>query len=220
MDQWLNACVALERAITAIKDVHFNKKQSKKIAKLVIIILLLIIVGTSIHDPIYRQLIDEKNDGDINNIEKRIWCIVRYSSRLEVYNYIIHIFHFFGPFLINLVSAVILIRKRSYQQSTIQTNRSFKELLREQFRRHRHLLTAPVVLIILAIPRLIISFISKCMKSTNEAWLYLIGYFISFIPPMLTCIVFILPSKFYKKELYKTFIQYRTYIKRRLHFIS
>ena len=118
MDQWLNACVAIERAITAIKGASFNKKKSKQTAKLVIIILLIIIIGTYIHDPIYRKLIDEINDDDSR--QKRIWCIVTYSSSLQIYNSIIHTFHFIGPFIINLVSAIILIIKKI--SSTIKSS--------------------------------------------------------------------------------------------------
>jgi hypothetical protein len=217
MDQWLSACVAIERAMIAIKGPKFIKKKSKQIAKLVIIILLIVIIGTCIHDPIYRRLIDEDND---DNDQKRIWCIITYSSSLQIYNYIIHIFHFFGPFMINLISSIILITKKSRQQSHIHKQRPYKEILQEQFRQHKHLLTAPIVLVILALPRLIITFVSKCMNSTDDAWLFLVGYFISFIPPILTFIVFILPSKFYRKEFQKSLAEYRTIIQRRLHLIQ
>ncbi len=218
MDQWLNACVAVDRAITVMKGTRFVKKKSKQAAKFIILILLFVIIGTLIHDPISRRLIDEVNDD--NNDVKRIWCIINYSSSLQVYNYIIRIFHFFGPFIINLVSTFILITKKSHQQSNIQTHRSHKEILRQHFREHKHLLTAPIVLVILALPRLIITFVSKCMKSTSDSWLFLVGYFISFIPSMLTFVVFVIPSKFYKKEFHKSVALYRTNIRRRLHFIS
>jgi uncharacterized membrane protein YwzB len=218
MDQWLSACVATERAITAMKGTRFVKKKSKQAAKLVIIILLIIIIGTCVHDPISRHLVDEGYNDD-DNI-KRTWCIVSYGPILEVYNYIIHSFHFFGPFLINLISAIILIIKKSRQQSNMHTEQNYKEILREQFRQLKHLLTAPIVLVIFALPRLIITFISKCMKSTGDSWLFLVGYFISFIPPMLTFIVFILPSKFYKKEFHKSVHQYRTFLRRHLHLRS
>jgi hypothetical protein len=217
MDQWLNACVALERAITTIQGASFVKKKSKQTAKLVIIILLIVIICTSIHDPIYRHLIDEENDTDV---EKRIWCIVTYSSNLQIYNYFIHSFHFFGPFMINLISSIILITKKSRQQLNIHHNQTYQEILRKQFKQHKHLLTAPIVLVILALPRLIITFISKCMKSSNDSWLFLTGYFISFIPPMLTFVVFVMPSKFYMKEFRKTVEKYRTNIQRRLRLSS
>ncbi|CAF0926998.1 unnamed protein product [Rotaria sp. Silwood1] len=215
MDQWLNACVAIERAITIIKATHFHKDKSRKLAKLAIAILLIVIIGTSIYDPFYRRLIDEENEDD-----KRVWCIVTYPSSLQIFNSIIHTFHFLPPFVINLISAVILIAKKSRQRSNLQINRSFKELLKEQIRQHKHLFTAPVALVILALPRLILLFISKCMKSTNDAWLFLVGYLISFIPPMLTFLVFVLPSKFYKKQLHKSLVAYRTKIQRRLKYIK
>jgi hypothetical protein len=217
MDQWLNACVAAERAMTMVKGSRFVKKKSRKAAKVIIIILLVVIVGSSIHDPIYRRLIEEEND---DNDQKRIWCIVTYPSNLEIYYYITHIFHFFGPFLINVISAIILITKKSDQQSVVHKQRPYKEILKEQFRQHKHLLAAPVILILLAVPRLIIIFVSKCMKSANDSWLFLAGYFISLIPPMLTFVVFVLPSKFYKKEFRASMEHYRTILRRCLHLVS
>ncbi|CAF4911233.1 unnamed protein product, partial [Rotaria sp. Silwood2] len=110
-------------------------------------------------------------------------------------------------------------KKKYRQRSNLQINRNFKEILKEQILQHKHLLTAPVLLVILALPRLILSFLSKCMKSTNDAWLFLIGYFIPLIPPMLTFVVFILPSNFYKQQLHKSLVAYRTKIQRQLHSI-
>jgi hypothetical protein len=181
MDQWLNACVAIERAISVIKGVRFDKKKSKQSAKMVTMIVLVSIVSTSIHDPIYRRLIDEENED-----EKRIWCIITYPSRLQLFNSIMETFHVFGPFIINLISAIILIKKKSRQRSNIQTNRTYKELLREQFQDYKHLFTASLLLVIL------------------------VGYFISFIPCMLTFVVFILPSKFCRKVFTKSITRYRT----------
>jgi len=192
------------------------RKKVKKVAKFNIVILLIITVGSFIHDPIYRRLIDEEDDAN----EKRIWCIVTYPANIKIFDSIIHPFHVFGPFIINLISAIILITKKSHQQSNLHTERPYKEILREQFRQHKHLFTAPVALVILALPRVIIAFASKCMKSAGDSWLFLVGYFISFIPSMLTFVVFILPSKFYKKEFQKSVVQYRTNIQRRLHLIS
>jgi hypothetical protein len=217
LDQWLNACVAIERTMTMVKGTGFSKKKSKQAAKIVIVILSIVIVGSCIHEPIYRRLIDEINNGDDDDNMKRIWCTVNYPSGLQVYNNIIQICHFFGPFIINLVSAIILIIKQSRQQANIHAQRSYREILRHQFQQHKHLLIAPVVLVILALPGLIIRFISKCMKSANDSWLYLIGYFISFIPTMLTFVIYILPSKFYKKEFRKSVDSYRSNIQRRFH---
>jgi hypothetical protein len=180
---------------------------------------VIVIGGTSIHDPISRGLIDEESNDDDDNM-KRTWCIVNYGSVLYTYNSMINTIHFFGPFMINLISTIILITKKSRQQANIHKKRSYKEILIEQLKENKHLLTAPIVLILLALPHLIITFVSKCMKSIDDAWLFLVGYFISFVSPMLTFIVFILPSKFYKKEFRKSVVQFRTTIQRRLHLTS
>ncbi|CAF0809741.1 unnamed protein product [Adineta steineri] len=214
MDQWLNACIALERVIIASKGMRFDKKKSQQAAKIVIFTLLFIIITTLIHDPIHRRLIIEENYDDD---EKRIWCIVTYSSSLQIFNSFLYIFHFFGPFLINLVSTIILIINKSRQRSAMDTHQNYRQTLRQQFQQHRNLLTAPILLILLALPRLIIAFISKCMQSANDSWLFLIGYFISFIPSMLTFVIFILPSTFYIKHFRQTVSPlYQMTIQRRL----
>ncbi len=82
--------------------------------------------------------------------------------------------------MINLISVFILIKTKSRQQLNIYTHRSYKEILREQFQRHKHLLTAPIVLVILGLPRLIITFISKCMKSVDDSSCLFLGGYILF----------------------------------------
>ncbi|CAF3806328.1 unnamed protein product [Rotaria sp. Silwood1] len=209
MDQWLNACVAIERAITIIQATNFCKRKSKKTAKIAIPLLLICIIGTNIYDPFYRRLIDEENEDD-----RRLWCIASYPSNVQSFNSIIQTLHFLVPFIINLIAAIILITRKSHQQSIVRANWSYIQVLKEQIQQHKQLFIAPVLLVILGTPRLAISFVSRCMKSTNDAWLFLIGYFISFIPPMLTFVIFILPSNFYKQQLLTTFNTFRMTIRR------
>jgi hypothetical protein len=198
MDQWLNACVAVERAFNTIKGTSFVKRKSKRTAKFVIIILLIVIVGTSIHDSIFRYLIDDDN-------VKRIWCTFSNQPSLQVYNSVMYTFHFAVPFTMNLIGAIILIIKKSHQRAAIHPEQTYREHFRIQIQQHKHLLTAPIVFVILTLPRLIITFISKCMKSTNDVWLYLL---------------FILPSKYYKKEFRKSVVRYRTILQRLWNWIS
>ena len=215
MEQWLTASVAVERIIIVIKAAQFNRQQSNRIAKKILVILFLGIIGSCIHDPIHRHLIDETNNEKDNSIE-RTWCVVRYSSILQTYNNCIHIFHFFGPFLTNIISSIILITQQARQQAAIHKQQKYREILRERFREHKQILIAPIVLIILSIPRLIIAFASKCMESKEDAWLFLIAYFIALIPPMLTFIVFVLPSEFYTAEFHKSIQQIRKTMRQRL----
>ena len=217
MDRWLSTSVSVERAVCAIQGIRFNKTKGKQIAKFIIGFQLIFILTTNIHDPIYRKLIDNNNEMDDEHV-KRIWCISDYSSSsiLLIYNNIIHTFHFFIPFICEIMASIILIAKKSRFEANAHKNRQFKHHLLQQFQTYKHLLLASLVLVILAIPNLSITYMSKCMESIDDAWIYLIAYFISFVPPMLTFVIFVLPSKFYKGE----FIRSMRNILRRLHFIS
>jgi hypothetical protein len=215
MDQWLSACVATERALTVIHGINFRKEISKRTAKWVIFALILLIISSLIHDPIHRRLI---NDDDED--EQRIWCVVSYSTKVEVFNSAVNIFHFLVPFSINVLSAIVIIVRSARQRERTRPRETYRERLGQQVQEHKRLLVAPYVLIILAFPRLYISFISSCMKSARDPWLYLVGYFMSFAPSMLTFVVFVLPSELYKKEFDKLIRRSRNVIRRRLYFES
>ncbi|CAF1465911.1 unnamed protein product [Adineta ricciae] len=200
MDQWLTACIAIERVMTVIRGVHFEKDKSKTWAKKILIILLIAVMLTSLHDPLHRRLFEEQD----NDNKRRIWCIVSYSPKMQTYNRIINTLHFFIPFLVNLISSIILITKKSHHHSSLQHPCSRRKTLCRQFAEHRHLLAAPVILFFLGLPRLFLSYVSKCMNSAKDSWMFLCGYFISFIPPMITFLIFVLPSKFYREEWRKS----------------
>jgi hypothetical protein len=209
MDQWLTACVSIERAFITKKGISFNKKKTKLVAKWTIFTLLLITSITNIHDPIYRSLF-EQNDDD----EKRLWCIINYPSTARIINLIMTVFHFIVPFIINVIAAITIIIINARQRAALQNKQKFKEILNEQIQKHKNLLIGPCVLIILGIPRLIISFASGCMKSANDSWLFLLGYFISLIPPTLTFILYVLPSSVYKEEFRTAIIKYRKFFRK------
>jgi hypothetical protein len=196
VSDWLSACVSIERVFSAIKGIKFDKAKSKRYAKYLIVIVYLIVLLSYIHDPIHRELKDDKE-------EKRSWCIVNYSSAFTLFNSIINIIHAGIPFLINFFSAFIIIIVVARQRSIAQKKQTYKEHFLEQLRHHKHLILTPFILVILVLPRLIISFVSGCMKSAREPWLFLIGYYISFIPPVLTFFIFVLPSEVFTKEFVK-----------------
>ncbi|CAF3501632.1 unnamed protein product, partial [Adineta steineri] len=56
LDAWLNACVAIERAILVFRRVNFNKQKSQRIARWIILILPFCVMGSMIHEPIHREL--------------------------------------------------------------------------------------------------------------------------------------------------------------------
>ena len=205
MDQWLNACVAVERATMLVEGTRFNKSKSRQRAKYIIPTLLVIIMASTVYDPIYRRLLDDQSFDE----EKRVWCIVSYPPWLKAFDSTINMIHFLVPFGANLISAVIIIWKSARQKTNIRRNFDFKQLLAKQFRRHKHLLITPFLIVTLGLPRIIISVASGCMKSNRNPWLYLLGYLISFICPMLTFVLFVVPSKLYTTEFNESIRQYR-----------
>ena len=180
---------------TARTGVNFNKSKSKKIAKRMIFIILLLSIITYVHDPFHYRLID-----DVDTDENRTWCFVRYSNSIKIYNIIINLFHFIVPFSINIISSILLILSTARRRATLQPNLPYLQHIQHEINQHKYTLLPPCILVLLNLPRLIITFISGCMKSPRDPLLYLIGYFISFIPMTVHFFVFVWPSKQYKKH--------------------
>ena len=198
LDAWLTVCVAIERAISALQGVRFKKRKSAYTARRIILILPILIMGTIVHEPIHHDLFEYTTE---DQMERHIVCILRYSSSMQKYNMFILLFHLVVPFAVNLFSAGYIIFRSARQRSIAQTNRSYKQHILEQLREHKQLLISPVILLGLALPRLIISLIPGCINPSDNPWLYLFGYFISYMPPMLIFIVYIVPSELYMKTL-------------------
>ena len=200
-DNWLKACVAIERSITVFRGISFNKSTSKRIAKWVLAIVPTLTILTMIHEPIYRKLIEDEEG------QHRNWCVIKYSTGLRRYNSIIVIIHFVIPLLINIFSTIFIIVSVARQRMAITHRHHYRTYLREQFNAHKHTLISPIILILLSLPRLIISLVSTCIKASHDPWLYLAAYFISFTPLVFMFIVFVLPSDLYHAEFKRYFHQ-------------
>jgi hypothetical protein len=218
LDGWLSACVAVERAVQVVKGVKFVKKKSKHLAQRIILILPFCIIITLIHELLYRDLfvyytgtddidVDKtmKNNSKYTNKtnadlrERYVSCMTRYSSSLQNYNTAILFIHLVAPFVTNLLFALFIIFGAARQRSVIRTNRTLGEHVREQLNEHKQLIISPVILLVLSTPRLIISLLPGCVKTSASFWLYLGAYFISFTPSMLLFLIFVPPSKVYMK---------------------
>ncbi|CAF2139479.1 unnamed protein product [Rotaria magnacalcarata] len=191
---WLNACVSVERAYTIWMGTHFDCRTSKRIAKWIILFSSMLVILTGIHEPIYRNLIYDDE-------EQRTWCIAIYPERLQVYISAMNTFHVLAPFILNFMSALVIIILSARKRSTVQKNRTYKQHLNNQLQQHKYLLISPCILVLLVLPRLIISYLIGCMKSTRDPWSFLFGYLVSFLPQILTFALFVAPSNMYKNEL-------------------
>ncbi len=150
---WLTACVAVERVVAIHVGVKFNKTKSKKVAKWIIFGVYLLTLKSYIHDPVHRDLLEDKE-------EERKWCVVHYSSPMQVFASFINIIHFILPFSINVIAILFIIILMARQKLKVNGQETFKEHLWKQFHQHKHRLFSSFILIIIATPRLIISFIS------------------------------------------------------------
>jgi hypothetical protein len=95
---------------------------SNRISKIVIPLVKLFAIGTAIHDPIYRRLIDDTG-------EERIWCIADYPRSIQIFNSIMDIFHFCIPFCINIICALSIIIIAARTSSTVPKNQNYKKHL-------------------------------------------------------------------------------------------
>ncbi|CAF1178450.1 unnamed protein product [Adineta steineri] len=217
LDGWLNACVAVERAVLILKGVKFDKTKSKSIARRIILILPFCIVGTLIHELAFRRLFEyetgldkmDMNKTNEDTIKRYVSCITHYSAFVQDYNTAVLFFHLVGPFIVNLFSALFIIFGGARQRSMARINQNFKEHVQQQFREHKQLIISPIVLLVLSIPRLIISLLPGCVKTSENLWLYLGPYFISFTPSMLIFLIFVFPSELYMKAFKQAFNRIR-----------
>ncbi|CAF1137083.1 unnamed protein product [Adineta steineri] len=207
-DTWLNACVAIERAMHVYKGVNFNKEKSKCCALRIIFILPFFITATVIHEPLHRDIFEYNvttSKDPTKIIERYTWCVVKYSHSVQDFNTAVLFIHLIGPFIANLFSALFIIFGTARRRSLAQTNQSYTEHIRKQLHEHKQLLVSPAILLILSMPRLIISLLSGCVIVSDNIWLYLSAYFISFIPSILIFIIFVIPSKLYRKAFKDSF---------------
>ena len=149
--------------------------------------------------------------------EKREWCILEYSKGVMAYSTFILSFHTLAPFSINVFSAIYIIIQNARRGVLFSHGQSYKKDLRAQLKEHRHLIISPLILAALSLPRVIISLLTGCVKQYRNPWLYLSGYFISFIPSVAVFVIFVLPSRLYKKRFGKSIQSLRSWIQNKIN---
>jgi hypothetical protein len=204
LDNWLNACVAIERAISVVQGITFNKNRSKRMAPWIMLLIFVIIICLLIPQLIHLHIFNDE-------IEERSWCVVKYTPSLQIYSTTLIFFHYFAPFCINIFSPIFIIIITALQRSRIQVDRSFWIHLKLKIKEQRHILMSPIIIVCLTLPNLIISMILDCKKSSRLLSFYLLGYYLSFCPAALVFMIFVLPSPLYNGQ----FNQLRAHIRTR-----
>ena len=196
LDNWLNACIALERTISVWQGIRFDKKHSRKIANKVALALLVMIVALLIPQYVHLDVFHDET-------EERSWCVVRYFRWLSTYSSAFIFIHYFVPLGVNIFSIICIVILTTRQLSQIQSNRSVWVHLRSRIRKNKHIIMSGLIIVVLTLPHLIGSVMIECRKSSDLFWFYLISYYLSFLPAAFVFIIFVLPSSLYRKEFSK-----------------
>jgi hypothetical protein len=202
MNNWFNAFVATERIYTVAVAISFNKQSTKRVAKYVICCLPVTIIVLMIPQLIHLVVYDDEK-------EDRTWCVMRYLPWLQTYNLLMTSFHFVVPLLISLLSSIFIIITTARQQATTHRDRHCFEYLITKLKKYKHVLLSPFILITLSLLHVSITLSMDCKKSSNRFLFHLLGYFLSFTPSILVFIIFVLPSKTYRKIFNDAIVRFR-----------
>ncbi|CAF0849468.1 unnamed protein product [Didymodactylos carnosus] len=153
-----------------------------------------------IHEPLNRQLLE---DPRING--GRAWCVLNLNGNrlLRVYNSALTIAHYMIPFILNLTSALIILISTSRKKSDAR-HLKYTTVLKNQLNEHKDLLISPIILLLLALPRLIFTFAFSCIhQNAWQKYFLLFGYLLSFVPQTAKFLMLVLTSQLYKQEFCK-----------------
>jgi hypothetical protein len=216
MSYWLMGMVAIERVYVTwhLKGIWLK---SPRIAKRVIATIIIGIVVSDVHELIYYQSIEDPKSLDLNN---STWCVTSYPSIVATYNQVNIILNYILPFLINLLSTIILMilitrrrvtattRRRDHSNPEVDTRsalRVYIDLLTE----NKELILAPLVTMLpqlFSSPQFILSFSLACkeFKVDWQRYLLIISYIITYLPQVLSYKLYVSPSSFYRNEFHAT----------------
>jgi hypothetical protein len=110
------------------------------------------------------------------------------------------------PLILNLLSIILfLLRKiKSELTTTLREAKSSKfVILKEQLLKYKPVLIGTMIIIILEIPRFVLTFALACIEQTWQRYVYLTGYLISFLPLTGILFIYVIPSPKYKEQLRK-----------------
>jgi hypothetical protein len=116
-----------------------------------------------------------------------ILCVTNFEHRMvSTYNYINVLIYHLVPFVIQVISIILLIvwAAKGRARTTSSRTRGFSQILRKQFQTQKELYITLSVIILAALPQLIFTSSFVCTE-LNYAWQcydLLIAYLFSFIP--------------------------------------
>ncbi len=143
------------------------------------------------HQAFIRELIPDPRS------DERLWCVVKFPKNwLQRYNTVMSLFNSIVPFLINLISAVVLLVSFIRTRQKV-AKKTYLSILKEQAETHKDLIVSPILVIICKLPIIIIAIIIKCIKYKWHLYFSAACYFVALIPMTAMFFIFIIPSTLY-----------------------
>ena len=227
---WLMGMIAVERVyVTWYLTGTWLK--TPRIAKRIIATIIVAIIVCDVHELIFYQSIDDPKSLDTNN---STWCVTSYPSAVNTYNQVNVILNYILPFLINLLSTIILIilivRRRTKAKKNVYTTpttniRSRFRVYLDLLKKYKELILPPSVTMLpqlFSLPQFILSFSFACQefKLAWQRYLLIVAFFITYLPQVFLYKLYISPSTFYTEEfhatnLYKRISRWRALLHRR-----
>jgi hypothetical protein len=220
MVYWLSSLVAIERVYMTL---FLNGRWLRKphIARRLIIFIIISILISDIHEIIFV-----KSLFGINN-DKGSMCVIEFPinsrSTWLLFHLILSIMNSILPLLINICctitisyvvaktkvntrkTATILDDKTTTHESRLTTFRTQLHLVFEVLSENKELVIGPGITLVpqlFSLPLFIISFTLYCrnLESSWVRYLLIASYSTSFIPQLISFMLYILPSSFYSTE--------------------
>lgn len=166
---WLTACIAIDRSMTATQGTSYNKKRNQRLAKYINIFIFLIVTGTCIHKSVGRRLIDDPFSTE------HTWCVLSNNNLLMHYEPIINVVHLIGPFVVNLISTLFfltnLARRKTNTTAKQQNDKSsYLSNLLKQIILYRPFVVSPIIIVIFCLPRVIFTFAFACIQTSWQRY--------------------------------------------------
>ncbi|CAF2906985.1 unnamed protein product [Rotaria sp. Silwood2] len=204
----LTACIAIERTVAVYTHLLFNKMQSRNVAKTIIPILIVYHSLIAIHEFFQRRLLSDRHFSDHR------WCSLYYNTpNRSIFIKFTNVFHLLFPYLINLITPILMFTRLTREKATINQNTTTWSNFITVLSTYKYNVISPSIIIILTTPRIILTFFLTCITYSWQNTMYLIVYFLSFVPLMTCLFIFVFPSSKFRKALRQFFqgaIRYRS----------
>ena len=207
---WLMGMVAVER-VYVTWYLRGTRLKSPRIAKRIIAAIIIGVIICDVHELIFYQSIEDPK-------KNSTWCVTSYPSDITIYNQVNIILNYILPFLINLLSTIILIilivrrrvtAKKSDLAGSLTKGRSPLRIYLRLLKKNKELILAPSVTMLpqlFFLPQFILSFSFAC-REFNIAWqryLLIIAFFITYLPQVFSYKLYISYSSLYTEEFHAT----------------